>query len=102
MLWAPLGTGQSRRQTVPWRKTFFSERVLRETPLHEFPDEVGPILAVDSITIAQGGRGAGGPPFSQLTIEPYTPLTGGLAIGGRFAPEGRIVPKRKVIVDDEE
>jgi hypothetical protein len=31
-------------------------------------------------------------PISQIAIELYTPLPGGLSLGGTFAPEGMEVP----------
>lgn len=82
-------------------ETFFGEGTVSEDPMHEIPDEVGPIMAIASVTMAQDGAGANGKPFSQISIELYTPLAGGLAIGGRFAPESLVVPKRKITVDDE-
>ena len=49
----------------------------------------GPILAVASITFTDGDDRLQGVsmPISQIAIELYAPLTGGLHLGGRFAPE---------------
>ncbi len=70
-------------------------------PLSEVPDEVGPILAIASITFSEEGSVIPAPfPISQISIELYTPITGGISLGGRFAPSKLVVPKRKVIVDD--
>lgn len=73
-------------------------------PLADVPDDSGPILAIASLTMTdQPGeeRRAGVPgdrvdgvlmPVSQIAIELYTPLPGGLAAGGRFAPSSVNVP----------
>jgi len=63
-------------------------------PLAGVKDDSGPILAIASLTIdraaMQGGdlRAA----TSQIAIELYAPLPGGLAAGGRFAPSTVKVP----------
>jgi hypothetical protein len=50
------------------------------------------VLAIASLTL----NGAPGPenpiPVSQIAIELYRPLPGGLAAGGRFAPSAMKVP----------
>lgn len=58
----------------------------KRKPLKDTPDDSGPIMAVASLTVK-------GPPtkenplgFSQIAIELYQPLSGGLALGGKFAP----------------
>ncbi len=82
--------------------TFFPEEAEEDhdhEPREEIPDEVGPILAIASMTVAADPQ-PGEFPFSQIAIELYTPLRGGLAVGGRFAPKGLIVPKRKIFVDE--
>jgi hypothetical protein len=66
----------------------------RQTPpLSGVPDDA-PVLAVASLTMS-------GPPssvadmksaLSQIAIELYTPLPGGIAVGGRFAPSALKVP----------
>ena len=61
-------------------------------PLADVPDE-GPVLAVASLTPnagAQPGDLRAG--FSQIAIELYQPLPGGIAAGGRFAPTSMKVP----------
>lgn len=63
-------------------------------PLADVPDDGRPILAIASVTLT------GPPPASgadlanvpQIAIELYTPLPGGLAAGGRFAPSSVHVP----------
>jgi hypothetical protein len=61
-------------------------------PLAGVPDE-GPVLAIASITIpsapADGDLRAA---TTQIAIELYAPLPGGVAAGGRFAPSTVVVP----------
>ena len=86
-------------------RAFFPDREhdAEHEPMAEVPENVGPVLAIASITMSPRHEvEASTLPISQIAIELYTPITGGLAVGGRFAPEGLVVPKRKVIVDDEE
>jgi len=62
-------------------------------PLADIADGSGPILAIASLTMADKGQVAGVQlPVSQIAIELYAPLPGGLAIGGRFAPATVKVP----------
>jgi hypothetical protein len=57
------------------------------TPMADVPDDGKPILAVASITLSKQPQVSGVQlPVSQIAIELYTPLPGGLAAGGRFAP----------------
>lgn len=71
---------------------FFPDRP-PHTPLAHVPDDVGPVLAVAAITFADRPRFEGTPlPISQISIELYAPLPGGLALGGTFAPAGLKVP----------
>lgn len=68
------------------------------TPMAGVPDDGSPILAIASLTPVKPSDAAaparGGPPFavSQIAIELYRPLPGGLAAGGRFAPSSLNVP----------
>lgn len=52
----------------------------------------GPVLAVASVTMTEPPKGGGAPGLSQLAIELYQPLPGGVAAGGRFAPSTVKVP----------
>ena len=62
------------------------------TPMADIPDDGGPIMAIASLTMA-GAPSAENPfPVSQIAIELYKPLPGGLAAGGRFAPSTMKVP----------
>lgn len=58
-------------------------------PLDEVADGTGPIMAIASITMAKEAElKETGLPISQIAIELYEPITGGLFLGSRFAPEG--------------
>jgi hypothetical protein len=62
-------------------------------PLADIADSSGPILAIASLTMADTAQVAGVQmPISQIAIELYAPLPGGLAVGGRFAPGTVKVP----------
>lgn len=63
------------------------------TPLEQIADDSGPILAIASLTLVDKPQVEGVQlPVSQIAIELYAPLPGGLAAGGRFAPSGVKVP----------
>jgi hypothetical protein len=65
------------------------------TPMADVPDDGRPILAIASLTLAKPANGiphSGLPAVSQIAIELYAPLPGGLAAGGRFAPVSVNVP----------
>jgi hypothetical protein len=71
---------------------FFKDPPTHE-PLGKIPDDVGPIMAVASITLGERpGFEASSLPISQISIELYKPITGGIFLGGRFAPESLKVP----------
>jgi hypothetical protein len=74
-------------------KSFASGGSSGRKPMLDVPDDGSPILAIASITLNTQGRGQGEGqvsgvqlPVSQIAIELYAPLPGGLAAGGRFAP----------------
>jgi hypothetical protein len=73
------------------------------TPLAGVPDDGSPILAIASLTPGSPGSSSGSPSappasggaplnVSQIAIELYRPLPGGLAAGGRFSPSSLNVP----------
>lgn len=72
---------------------FFPERQ-PHTPLAHIPDDTGPILAIASLTLAESAQlgATTSLPVSQIAIELYTPLPGGVFVGGRFAPANVPVP----------
>jgi hypothetical protein len=62
-------------------------------PLADVPDDGRPILAIASLTYTDAPSASTSRlPVSQIAIELYTPLPGGLSAGGRFAPVGVNVP----------
>lgn len=72
-------------------RKFFPNRSQRD-PLADIPDDAGPIMAIASITFSDQPRFANSPlPISQIAIELYTPVSGGLWMGGRFGPESMAV-----------
>ena len=70
---------------------------IAETPLADVPDDGRPILAIASLKMAPNAaepKDAGElrTSVTQISIELYAPLPGGLAVGGRFAPSTVKVP----------
>ena len=62
-------------------------------PLEAVPDDVGPIMAVASLTMADKSHFEGvSLPISQISIELYKPVTGGIFLGHRFAPDSLKIP----------
>ena len=58
-----------------------------DKPMAGVPDGV-PILAIASVTMSdEANLDETSLPISQIAIELYTPVSGGLHLGGRFAPE---------------
>jgi hypothetical protein len=57
-------------------------------PMADVPDDGRPILAIASLTMPNPAAPSADPRTSitQIAIELYAPLPGGLAAGGRFAP----------------
>jgi len=76
-------------------KKFFPSGSYR-TPLADVPDDAGPTMAIASITLAEKSQFTGTQlPISQIAIELYEPVTGGLFLGSRFAPPGVKVSRMK-------
>lgn len=62
-------------------------------PLAGVAEDSGPILAIASLTMADAPASkALQLPVSQIAIELYQPLPGGVFVGGRFAPNSVKVP----------
>ena len=75
-------------------KQFFPQfqQAPKRTPLADVPDE-GPVMAIASLTLAdKPPADTTTLPVSQIAIELYRPLPGGIALGGRFAPATLKVP----------
>ncbi len=79
-------------------KNMFSPGTAGRTPMSDLPDDGNPVLAIASLT-PSSAPGTGDMPFavSQIAIELYRPLPGGLAAGGRFAPATMKVPGMIVV-----
>jgi hypothetical protein len=76
-------------------KRFLPDAKSGRKPLAGVPDDSGPIMAVASLTPNDKPTKENPSPFKQIAIELYRPHGGGLAIGGRFAPEKMQVPPPK-------
>ena len=79
-------------------KAAFPNRTFDREPLPDLPADSGQILAIVSLTPSS----APPPPGARMSIgtigiELYTPLPGGVAVGGRFAPPGVRVPALREI-----
>jgi hypothetical protein len=61
-------------------------------PLAGIADDSGPILAIASLTLSNQPPKGSPLPVSQIAIELYQPLPGGIFVGGRFAPNSVKVP----------
>ena len=92
---------EDKRAVLRWYHSPIHQRTMRgafsgfepQGPLKVVPDDVGPILAIASLTFTdQASLDGGSLPISQIAIELYRPLAGGLAFGGRFAPDRLVVP----------
>ena len=93
---------EDKKAIVTWYKSDFHQRAMKSVfpkqnfnrePLPDMPEGSGPILAL--VTLRPGDK----PPSSSLPvpmqtigIELYTPLPGGVAVGGRFSPETVRIP----------
>ena len=61
-------------------------------PLAGIAEDSGPILAIASLTMSNQPPKGSPLPISQIAIELYQPLPGGVFVGGRFAPNSVKVP----------
>jgi hypothetical protein len=69
-------------------KTAFPNQTWDREPLPDLPEDSGPILAIVSLKLLDAPRpDAPSLPIASIGIELYTPLPGGVAVGGRFAPD---------------
>lgn len=65
----------------------------RRPPLETIPDDSGPLMVVASITFSDKPQfDTTNLPISQISIEVYKPMTGGVYLGSRFAPDTLKVP----------
>ena len=61
-------------------------------PLAGIAEDSGPIMAIASLTVSNQPLKGFPLPVSQIAIEMYQPLPGGIFVGGRFAPSSVQVP----------
>jgi len=74
-------------------KTAFPNQTFDREPLPDTPEDSGPILAIVSLKLLDTPRpDATAIPIATIGIELYSPLPGGVAVGGRFAPDAMKVP----------
>jgi hypothetical protein len=65
----------------------------RRPPLETVPDDSGPLMVIASVTFSDKPQFAEtNLPISQIAIEVYKPMTGGIYLGSRFAPDALKVP----------
>jgi hypothetical protein len=66
----------------------FPNQTFDRVPLPDLAEDSGPILAIVSVKFAEApAPGATAPAITSIGIELYGPLPGGVAVGGRFAPD---------------
>ena len=66
---------------------------VHEEPMQYLDDDIGPILTIASLTPSKSHEVEGiDMPISQISIELYQPLPGGVAMNGKFAPDALKVP----------
>ena len=66
----------------------FPNQTFDRQPLPDLPEDVGPILTIVSVKFADAPEpGKSAPAITSIGIELYGPLPGGVAVGGRFAPD---------------
>jgi len=75
-------------------RAFFPDRDGPPVPMKDIADDAGPILAVASLMPGEKPLPGSNAPISQISIELYSPLPGGIRINGGFAPESLKVPGR--------
>src|SRR3984893_14651482 len=88
---------ESKKALVGWyhsevhqkaMKTAFPNQTFDREPLPDTPEDSGPILAIVSLKLLDTPRpDATSMHIAAIGIELYTPVPGGVAVGGRIAPE---------------
>ena len=66
------------------QQAVFPDLTFDRKPLPDLPEDSGPILAIVSVAFADTPRPN---TITSIGVELYGPLPGGVAVGGRFAPE---------------
>jgi hypothetical protein len=93
---------ENKKALVAWYKSdahqnamkrAFPNRTFNREPLPDTPENSGQILAIVSLKLRDTPTpDATSLPIASIGIELYTPLPGGVAVGGRFAPTSVKVP----------
>lgn len=93
---------ENKKAIVTWYKSDFHQRAMKSVfpkqnfnrePLPDMPEGNGPILALVTLRPSDQAPSSSLPvPMQTIGIELYTPLPGGVAVGGRFSPEAVRIP----------
>jgi hypothetical protein len=91
---------EDKKAALRWYNSEMHQQVMRMTappdpshvPLAGIAEDSGPILAIASLTLSNQPPKGFPLPVSQIAIELYQPVPGGVFVGGRFAPNSVKVP----------
>jgi len=91
---------EDKKAALRWYNSEMHQQLVRmagppesgHVPLAGIADDSGPILAIASLTLSNQPPKGFPLPVSQIAIELYQPLPGGVFVGGRFAPNNVKVP----------
>lgn len=96
---------ENKKSALAWYESGFHQSALAlvkesfpgqaiHKPLRHVKQKDGPILVVAALTHKDRAKAKPGEfPFTQLSMEMYKPLPGGMSFGGRFAPADVSIPK---------
>lgn len=80
---------------------FFADRPEGHIPMEHIPDGAGPLLVIASLKPADKPLPGTRMPISEIAIETYMPMPGGLRINGGFTPASVEVPHRQLLNTNE-
>lgn len=92
---------EDKKAVMKWYRSEMHQKLMKDSfpdrsyskPLKDIPENSGPIMAIASITFSKKPELKETElPISQIAIELYQPMSGGIFLGGRFAPEALKVP----------
>jgi heme-degrading monooxygenase HmoA len=91
---------EDKRAVLNWYNSEAHQKAMQlvsgrtgRAPLAGIGEDAGPIMAIASLTLSDKTQSdIASLPVSQIAIELYGPLPGGIALGGRFAPDSVKVP----------
>ena len=95
---------KDKKSAVAWYNSDYHQKIMAKSfpklagrePLKDVADDVGPVLAIAAVTFSGKAQVKGTKlPISQIAIELYTPLKGGVSFGGTFAPKGVKAKEKK-------